>query len=583
MPGRSLPRRTERRAHLGLEVPFFEHVPITEARLRELIATDEGQFHDLKSTLQGAPGQKKPRPVRNVSDEIAEYVAGFLNSDGGTLIVGVEDDGTISGHRYDRDDIQQLLAVPKNRLNPPQGLGTVHVVDGHELLVFEVESAPRAVMVVGDGFPYRIGDKTLQHSEQAINAYKDQGLIESAEARPASASIDDLDTDLIARARDAAGLQDLSVGDYLVRRRLADYRGTSLVLREAAVLLFARVPEAIAHPNAGVRVFRVAGTERLTGHRHNVQEFPRAEGNLPALLREVRALLDTLIQKSAKLHDLFFQEMPEYPMFAWQEALVNAVAHRDYSIQSRSIEVWLFEDRLEVKSPGALLHDVPLASLRQGRPAHATRNPRIVRVLVELGLMREQGEGIPRMFEEMGLSYLPFPQIELEGGWFHVTLRNTPIFQSADPEWSKAVRQLELPVTQKRALVALADREFANADYCELNRVDRDTAYREIHELVEKGLLSPGGVGAGMRYRVIRSAIRPAASGLPPIDRLVERMKDTGFITNADYRDAFGVSRQAATDRLARWVQEKVLVREGERRGARYRAGRGWPPRSDAL
>ena len=58
-----------------------------------------------------------------------------------------------------------------------------------------------------------------------------------------------------------------------------------------------------------------------------------------AVLEQTQTLLTTLIRSSAKLHDLFFREVPEYPTFAWQEALVNALAHRDYSVESSSVEV----------------------------------------------------------------------------------------------------------------------------------------------------------------------------------------------------------------------------------------------------
>lgn len=555
-------------------------VAVTDQRLRELIATDEGQYHDLKSLLAGPPGQKRPRDRREVRDQIAEQVAGFANADGGVAIFGVEDDATITGHLYPPDALEQMLAVPTARLIPPQAAGAIRVLDGHQLLVFEVESAPRAVMVDGNGFPYRIGDTTRQWSEQAINAVKDLGIVESVEARRSRIQLAALDDALIARAREAAGLAELSSEDYLVRRRLADRSASGLVLREAAVFLFAREVQTIEHPSAGLRVFRVAGTERRTGEHHNVQEFPRIEGNLPSVITEARRLLDTLIQKSARLHDLFFREMPEYPTFVWIEALVNAVAHRDYSVQGRWIEVWLFDDRMEIRSPGALPASVSLDELQHGRPAHASRNPRIVRVLVELGLMREQGEGIPRMFEEMQVSFLPMPTLDVDGGWFRVVLQNTPIFESTDPEWSRAVRELPIEVSQKRALVALGDREFANADYCDLNRVDRDTAYRELQDLIARRLVQTSGAGAGVRYRVVRASVPgpPPARIAAPRDVLARRMDTAGFITNADYREAFGVDRYAAKQALARWVNSEVLIREGERRGARYRPGPKWPP-----
>lgn len=76
------------------------------------------------------------------------------------MIFGVEDDRTVTGHAYPAHVINQMLAVLQARLVPPQMVGYCVVLDGFELLVFEVESAPRAVMVQGDGFPYRISDTT---------------------------------------------------------------------------------------------------------------------------------------------------------------------------------------------------------------------------------------------------------------------------------------------------------------------------------------------------------------------------------------------------------------------------------------
>jgi ATP-dependent DNA helicase RecG len=226
-------------------------MPITEAKLRELIASDEGQYHDRKSLFEGPPGRKRTRDRREVRDQIAEQVAGFANADGGVVVFGVEDDRSITGHLYPADVVDQMLAVPQNRLRPPQIAGYRMVLDGFELLVFEVESTPRAVMVEGDGFPYRIGDATPQFSEERINAIKDQGLVVSAEARRSSVDVTALDAALLTRGVTASGGIDATAADYLVRRRLADRSGTAIVLREAAVLLFAERPERSRTPTRG--------------------------------------------------------------------------------------------------------------------------------------------------------------------------------------------------------------------------------------------------------------------------------------------------------------------------------------------
>ena len=545
--------------------------------LSRLLAQPEGQYFDRKSLWHGPRDQPRPRDRRRVRDQIATYVAAFANADGGALVMGVEDDGTVTGHGYPDEAVELMLHTPEQRLSPPQPAGQRVTWQDQELLVFEVAGAEQAVMVHGDGFPRRVHDEVILESEEAINAIKARGRTESVELDPApGCRVDALDAELLGRAQERAGLATLEPGDYLVERRLADFRGGDLVLKKGALLLFARRARDIDHPNAGIRIFRVDGTERLTGSRHNVQELPRIEGALPTVIEEAYLTIGRLIRRSARLHDLFFREMPEYPTFAWQEAIVNAVAHRDYRTQGRCVEVWLFDDRMEVTSPGALPDEVDLATLRRREPVHCSRNPRITRVLAELALMREQGEGIPRMFEEMEQSWLPLPALIADDRGFTIVLRNEPILETPDPQWVRRVQSLPISHRQRRVMVAYPVGNFSNADYQGLNEVDRDTAYRELKELVDIGLLTATGRGRGARYTVRREAVEAGQEPLTPQRVLALQMEREGSIQNMDYRDAFGVDRRAALAALNDLVAGSVLVREGERRAARYRPGPGW-------
>ena len=383
---------------------------------------DEGQHFDRKSLFEGARGAKQLRDRRAVRDQVAEYVAAFANAEGGILILGIEDNRSLTGHRLPADALSSLLATPCARLRPAQPRGFVIAVEGHELIIFDVPAADRPVQVIGDGFPLRIGDQTVQVSESHISALKWQGMAESWESRPSDSKLDE-DDQLLAKARQGAGLFALSDEEYLLRRKLADRQGREIVLRKAAELLFARLgPD---HPNAGVRLFRVIGTERRTGPEHNVEERPRMEGNLPAVIEEASGVISSLLRRPSRLVGYQFLEVPEYPDFAWREALLNAIAHRDYGVEGAGTEVWLFEDRMEVVSPGALAGNLTTDELLTLRRVHRSRNPRIVRVLVDLGFARDQGEGIPRMFAEMKGAFLPQPSIEATNRSVTVSLRNT--------------------------------------------------------------------------------------------------------------------------------------------------------------
>lgn len=546
--------------------------------LRRLIGSEEGQYFDRKSLLEGPSGSKRARDRRTVRDQIAEYVAAFANADGGTLVLGVEDNGTLSGCPWDAEEVEKCLRVPELRLSPPLPCGRRVDLEGQCLLVFEVVATPRAVKVIGDGYPRREGDQVFQVSEEFINRLKEGGLIRSPEARIAArASLSDLDLALVQRAMAATGF-DGDAAAFLIQRRLADWNGDVLALRQGAVWLFAKSPAVVEHPNIGLRVFRVHGTQQRGGTERNVQDFPWIEGGLLGVLTESYRLIGTLIRSSARLHDLFFRETPEYPTFAWQEALVNALAHRDYSVEGRCVEVWIYEDRIEVHSPGGLLPEVEVEALLSRKRIHASRNPRMARVLTELGLMRQQGEGIPRMIEEMELSWLRPPELHAEAHEFVVTLRNEPIFQGADAGFTAKVRELPLDVRQKRALVAFHDREFQSADYQQLNRIDRDLAYRELSELVERRYVTVSGERRGTRYRVRKDTALRTSEARTPMLRLLRRMDEAGRIANEDYREIFGISRPDAARALGRLCEEGVLLLQGERRGAHYVPGPAWPP-----
>ena len=547
-----------------------------------MVAQPEGQYFDRKSLWHGPEGQRRPRDRREVRDQIAAYVAAFANADGGTLVLGVEDDGTPTGHGYPTDAVDAMLDVPRQRLIPPLAPGRRETLGEHELLAFEVQPAVAAVMVTGDGFPRRVGDQVVADSEESINAIKARARTESIEADSApGVGIDLLDPDRLRTAQQQAGLGQMEPADYLCRRELAAWRGQELVLRKAALLLFARNAWDIGHPNAGVRVFKVEGVERLTGARNNVLELPRVEGGLLDVVERAYQVIGGLVQAPPKLHDLFFRESTRYPTFAWQEALVNALAHRDYRVRGRCVEVWLFDDRMEVISPGSLLPEVDLDRLRRRERQHASRNPCITRVLVEFNLMRDRGEGIPRMFAEMEESLLRLPELRPDAHEFTVVLFNQPIFETPDPAWERYVRGLPVNTRQMRILVAHPSGSFTNAQYQALNQVDRDAAYREIQELVGMGLLEASGLGGrGARYRVVagQRAEPPSgdATGRAP---LVARMKSQGYIKATDVREVLGVDRHRATVLLAAWVKQQVVVPEGRTAGVRYRPG----PRRDQL
>lgn len=539
----------------------------TPESLRELIALGEGQFLELKGTWsydRTPPTRVGKTALRKA---VAENVAAFANADGGTLVIGVQDDGDPTGHGLVADEIAQLVEVPKRRLVPPLPCDHQELeVDGHDILVIEVPRAARAVMVDGDGFPYRTGDQVVAESDERINALKQEYLERGFEQRIADATPEDIDTQLL-----PSGGSDLG---WLARRGLVIPRHGTPAVTNAATLLAGRQPIVRWHRNQSIRVFRVQGTQPLTGSRRNVTQIARLDLPIAELIPAAYETVSGQIRRSEKLHDLFFREIAEYPTFAWQEAIVNAVAHRDYRDSGRGIEVWLFEDRLEVRSPGGLVPPVRIEDLTEHTGTHASRNPLIARVLVELGLMREEGEGIPRMYDEMRQRLLAAPEFSLTSDErFVVVLRNTPLFDSADAGWQRLLDDLDLTAEQRRVLLAHPG-GFTNREYRDINHLDRDEAYRQIQELVAAEIVLPAErPGPESRYRLAPDIIAQRSWEEQRLTALRAHFGHRDLLTNAQYRALFSVPREAAKRELRRLVASEVLLLVGERRTAHYVPG----------
>ena len=274
-----------------------------------------------------------------------------------------------------------------------------------------------------------------------------------------------------------------ALGHYgLIRREGADWQVTN-----AALLLFCRPGPQRWFPQSGVRVRRVAGTQTMIGRSGNVTPVGHVLPPLAIAVGEAVRIVGAQVRRSEALRDIFFRDMPEYPDFAWRELVVNAMAHRDYGIGNRGIEVTFFDDRLEVASPGGPVAPATVEALNAGTPRRANRNPLLARVFADVGIMRGRGSGFARVFKEMSDSSLCSPTVVHHHGLFQVTLRNEPQYAMAGPGWANVVRSLPLSPAQKRILLARPD-GFTHEDYRRLNAVVDTEAKQGVHDLVRKGI-----------------------------------------------------------------------------------------------
>jgi len=173
------------------------------------------------------------------------------------------------------------------------------------------------------------------------------------------------------------------------------------------VLLFAENIQQF-YPNCRIRFIRYDGTAEQVGTKINIVKDVNIEYPILRIIEKAKEFLSIQLREFTALNQQtgMFQIVPEYPEFAWLEGIVNAVTHREYGMSGGYIKIAMFDDRLEITSPGKLPNIVTVDNIRLTR---YSRNPRIARVLTEFGWVRELNEGVKRIFSDMEEFYLEPP------------------------------------------------------------------------------------------------------------------------------------------------------------------------------
>lgn len=464
-------------------------------RVINTIALGESHFREFKSAIEGPDSNKKPRQVKKVCGDIGESLVAFANADGGELLIGVEDDGTVTGVPHTSEEIKLMLAAYKTHVHGDSELpitySTKLEVEGQTILFFAVLKGSTEIFQLPDGRCVRRKDKStvpetvkkIQFDRQEVKSREfDRSFVDGA-------TVNDLDITFI-QSLMSDYLRGLSVERYLQQIGIAEYSMSGLRLRMAALLLFAKDIQKW-HPRSQVRILKVSGTQLKSGENYNVSSEKTIVGNIfDLLLKSWEELRFFLAYKTEFGTGARFEQRYIYPEQACREALVNAIAHRDYSLQS-GIDVFIFSDRIEIKSPGSLLSSLSLKDLNELQGAHESRNAFISQVLREHKFMRELGEGMKRIFEAMEENELEKPKLNSDLNSFVVTLNNKSVFTDQQEQWLAVFKQFNLTTLQKKIVVCgINDSELSQQDiYAAMNTEDRNAYDREVTGLRNSGIL----------------------------------------------------------------------------------------------
>lgn len=364
--------------------------------IEKMQTADEGQYFERKSA--------------RVSDShLAQTISAFANASGGVIAVGIEDGGDITGVDTARENKLRQLPTDFLRTIPQIKIELIETGNGKKIFLFHVTTEPNEVVKLksnGDAF-VRIGDSSRKlNAEQLVELEYDKGIRSYESQILTDATMEDLDNNLIQEYCQMLNLSASEPSDILKARGLIKKGEKGWEITVAAILLFGKIPTQFL-PSARVRFLRYEGTTAGVGQAFNLVKDVTLEKPLHYLIQDGRELLQSQMREFQQLgKDGKFHKIPEYPEFAWLEGLVNAVAHRDYSISGEYIRITMYDDRIEFSSPGKLPYLVTVDNIQTTR---FSRNPNIARVLSDFGWVRELNEGVKRIYTDMKSYFLEPP------------------------------------------------------------------------------------------------------------------------------------------------------------------------------
>lgn len=363
----------------------------SEAEILAQIKDGEDQYREFKRLI-------------NNPESVAGEIVAFANTQGGRLYIGVDDDGTIIGCPDPARVTTSLTHICRDRCRPPITPGLEQVsVGGRVVIVLDVSpelNRQKPYSTQGGRFYLRVGankrDATgrelIRIAQSAGELHYDESPVRGAELSSLSrhAFGDYYQRQFDIPLEDGLHQSGLSLERLLRNMRLLDDLEGIPTLTVAAVLVFGADPQRLL-PQGRLSAVAFAGPDEDSA----VLDRKEITGRLPQIIEDTRVFLRRNVRVAAQELGFERRDFHQYNLNALGEAVVNAVAHRDYSLSGSQIRLFVFSDRIEVRSPGRLPNSVTLDNIKLG--VHAERNRRIVSLLAHLGYMSAIGTGVPRL------------------------------------------------------------------------------------------------------------------------------------------------------------------------------------------
>jgi ATP-dependent DNA helicase RecG len=442
-------------------------------------------------------------------EEIVEAISGFSNTKGGKILIGVSNNGGILGVKIGKDTVERLTNKIAQNTDPKvQPRISTQEINEKKIIVIDVkESVDKLVLAFGR--PYkRVGKSTVKMSKDEyerliLEKHKEKLRFDNQICE--EASYDDIDEKKVEEFLEQRAIKlkveipRVSIKDVLLKTiKVVKLVDGELKPTNAGILFFGQVPQNFV-PQSEVKVARFKGTI--------MTEFIDStilKGTFYEILRDTELFFWKNTRLASKIVEFKRVEIPEYPFEAIREAVINAMAHRDYFRTGATVSILIFDDRIEVQSPGALL---PYLNVKNLEGVHETRNNLICDIFHQTKDMEKYGTGIGKMKRWMKEHGLKRPIFSTNGGFFKVIFygpgeRILDLVPSIPKERQINLKEAGLNERQINALKLMINEneKITIKKYVNLFKVSDKTAKRDLRGLVESDFVIKKGVKKGAYF-----------------------------------------------------------------------------------
>jgi len=513
------------------------------------------------------------------ANHLREIIPAMSMSLGGLVLLGVTDKREIMGRLLDQKTRDRITEAAHDAGVDVQIKEIT--VDGKPIGVVAVPEVRVRIVTTSDGrLLRRIGSHNEPLRGDALGRFVRQREERPGEDEPvANLNLVDIDLELVNRALTNDGRPPLrrptavALNRALVDLGVADLSDPSLDPQpvRAAAVLFTRKPTRYIKA-ASVQIVRREGVGPGPGP---VRERDEIDGPIPRVVERVLEFIAAHTSSHEAVVGTHRETFAEYPPAVLREAVLNALAHRDYGLAGATVDITIWDDRIEIQSPGSLPGHITTENMRN---EHFSRNRRVMRVLKILNLVEEYGEGVDRMINEMEARLMEPPHFAATSSSVTVTFYNRSILSIEDQAWLALLGHLDLTAQERRVLVVARHENAVTPRRLRAvfgENVDVDAL---IAGVVAKGLLVRVGQRGGARCVLSDEVVmRAGGAGVEARTRkrqmLLDEIRRRGSLSTVEAADFLGETDRALVRRmLDDLVRGRQAVAHGRTRARRYHA-----------